>query len=411
MHLEGSLMSANKKSHLGTTVVCLLIAGMEGYDLQSAGIVGPRLARHFQLGPDQLGLIFSAGTAGLFLGAVLGGRLSDWAGRRTGLITSVLLFGMFSVASGLAQNLETLVIMRLLTGLGLGGALPNIVALVNESGTAGTGAARVTKITACMPIGGALASILALTYPSLGWQGIFYVGGIVPVFLAGAAALLVPSQSRIAPMIDAASEMPSTSRAHLLGAQLRIPSIALWISSFCVLLILYVMLNWLPVLMEAKGAGASMALLAALGFALAGAAGGAFFGVLLGRAAKPTVLLLAHAGMLVSFLAVAVVHESVLTLLAFSSTGFFVAGSQFLLYGVSGDTYEPSIRGRGVGTAVAVGRLGGIAGPAIAAALLTAGASPNAVILALVPIVLVSLVAVTALNARTGGTRKQPLRT
>ncbi len=409
MHLEGSLMSANKKSHLGTTMICLLIAGMEGYDLQSAGIVGPRLARHLHLGPDQLGLVFSAGTAGLFLGAVLGGRLSDRAGRKAGLITSVLLFGMFSVASGLAQNLETLVGMRFLTGLGLGGALPNIVALVGESGTAETGAARVTKITACMPIGGAVASLLALTYPALGWQGIFYVGGIVPMLLAGAAALIVPPRSRIAPVTGGAPEIPSASQGRLLGEQLRVPSITLWISSFCVLLILYVMLNWLPVLMEAKGAGASMALLAALGFALAGAAGGAFFGVLLGRAAKPAVLLLAHAGMLVSFLAVAAVHGSVPTLLAFSATGFFVAGSQFLLYGVSGDTYEPAIRGRGVGTAVAVGRLGGIAGPVIAAALLTAGASPNTVIFALIPIVLISLIAVTVLNAHPGTTRKPPL--
>ncbi|MFD1951501.1 MFS transporter [Sphingomonas arantia] len=386
------------RKSIGPTVICLLIAAMEGYDLQSAGIVAPRLARHFLLRPDQLGWVFSAGTAGLFLGAVLGGRISDRVGRKAGLIASALLFGMFSIGSGVADNFELLVTMRLLTGIGLGSALPNIVGLVIESSAPGTGAARVTKIAACMPVGGAIASLLALKYPALGWQGIFYVGGIVPILLAIAAMGVLPATPPTPLDTGRSFTVPARGGGHLLGRDNWLRSIALWTISFCVLLILYVLLNWLPILMEAKGAAASTALLAAMGFALAGAAGGAVFGHLLGRAAKPTVLALAHGGMFISFLVVAVVNGSTSTLIAVSATGFFIAGAQALLYGVSGETYEASIRGRGVGTAVAVGRLGGIAGPALAAAILTRGASANTVILSLLPVVLVSLAAVFVLG-------------
>ena len=116
-----------------TVGLCFMVALMEGLDLQAAGIAAVGMAQAFALDKMQMGWIFSAGILGLLPGALVGGMLADRYGRKRILLGSVLLFGLFSIATALAWNYPTLLLARLLTGVGLGAALPNLIALTSEA--------------------------------------------------------------------------------------------------------------------------------------------------------------------------------------------------------------------------------------------------------------------------------------
>ena len=111
-----------------TVGLCFLVALMEGLDLQAAGI-----AHAFALDKMQMGWIFSAGILGLLPGALVGGMLADRYGRKRILIASVALFGLFSLATAISWDFSSLVFARLMTGVGLGAALPNLIALTSEA--------------------------------------------------------------------------------------------------------------------------------------------------------------------------------------------------------------------------------------------------------------------------------------
>src|SRR6202041_3607507 len=115
-----------------TIVFCVLTAFCGGMDLQAAGVAAGGIAAEFKPTSDQFGTFFSASTLGLFFGALIGGRLADSIGRKKVLVTSVGLFGFFSLLTALAWDVQSLVWARLFTGLGLGGALPILIALVRS---------------------------------------------------------------------------------------------------------------------------------------------------------------------------------------------------------------------------------------------------------------------------------------
>src|SRR5271168_126428 len=139
-----------------TILFCLLAALCEGIDLQAAGVAAAGIGAEFKPSPDQFGTFFSASTFGLFLGALIGGRLADSIGRKKVLVASIALFGLFSLLTSFAWSIESLVITRALTGLGLGGALPMMLALVAETGPHTQQAGRVAMVYAMTPIGGAV---------------------------------------------------------------------------------------------------------------------------------------------------------------------------------------------------------------------------------------------------------------
>ena len=138
-------------------------------------------------------------TIGLVIGAVLGGRLADRVGRKKVLIGAVTTFGLFSILTALASGFETLVLMRLLTGLGLGGALPNLIALTSENVPERRSLA-VSLMYCGMPFGGGLASLLvALSQGALDWKVVFYVGGLAPLIVAPILFFLITESVRVRP--------------------------------------------------------------------------------------------------------------------------------------------------------------------------------------------------------------------
>lgn len=148
-------------SRLVVTIgLCFMVALMEGLDLQAAGIAAVGMAQAFALDKMQMGWIFSAGILGLLPGALVGGMLADRHGRKRILLGSVLLFGLFSLATALAWSFPTLLLARLLTGVGLGAALPNLIALTSEAAGSRFRGRAVSLMYCGVPIGAALAAAL-----------------------------------------------------------------------------------------------------------------------------------------------------------------------------------------------------------------------------------------------------------
>ena len=158
-----------------TILFCVLVALCEGIDLQAAGVAAAGISAQFKPTPDQFGTFFSSSTLGLFFGAIIGGWLADRIGRKKVLVTSIALFGLFSLLTSFAIDVPTLIWARGLTGLGLGGALPMLLAIVTESSAEKEKSASLTTVYAAMPLGGAGASLLSLLIAASNWRVIFIV--------------------------------------------------------------------------------------------------------------------------------------------------------------------------------------------------------------------------------------------
>ena len=236
-----------------TLALCFVAVMCEGLDIQSMGLAAPRMGPDLHLARDQLGPLFSASIVGLLVGAVLFGRIADFHGRKRTLIGCLALFGLFSFASAFVSGFDALLAVRLITGLGLGGALPNLLALCAETVSPQNRTRLVTRLTCGLPFGGAIAGTVAANFA---WRDIFYVGGAIPLVLAPMIALALPES----PDFLAARVAPAASRGRpagcvwiLFGGGRAASTLLLWTASFASLLSLYVMLNWLPTLLGDRG--------------------------------------------------------------------------------------------------------------------------------------------------------------
>lgn len=162
--------------------LCFLIVAMDGFDTAAIGFIAPALAHDWQLSPAQLSPILGAALAGLALGAFAAGPLADRFGRKSVLLLSVLFFGGWSLASAYAGSVETLALLRFLTGLGLGGAMPNTITLTSEYCPRRHRALMVTAMFCGFTLGSALGGLLAARMvPALGWESVLLLGGGLPL--------------------------------------------------------------------------------------------------------------------------------------------------------------------------------------------------------------------------------------
>ena len=376
----------------GRVFALCFAAGMcEGYDLLVAGVAAPRFAPVFGLGPQQIGSVFGAAGIGLLIGAVIGGRLADLVGRRPVLVASLLVMGAFSIASALVSDLTSLLAMRFLTGLGLGGALPNILAMVNETSPPGKTATRVTMLGSAMPVGGAVLGFLTVIMPSLSWQTMFWLGGLSPILVAAACQFLLPPFPA-----KAGGEKEEASIPFALAGEARgLPTALLWVTTLCVAISVSMMINWLPSLMIAREFSGPSTGRIVMMLTLGGAASGFAFGFLARRAKASIVYAAAWAGMIASvLLMLAAQHSEAMAAAASFGLGFFLSGGQFLLYGIATDLYPRAVRGTGTGFVVGVGRFGAVLGPLLAGALLARTGNADTAILSLLPLLLLSLASV-----------------
>ena len=382
-----------------TVAICFLAAIFEGVDLQAAGVAAPHLLPLLKLTPSQAGIFFSASTVGLLIGAPVGGRLADRFGRKGMLLASIVVFGLFALATALVGDFRGLVAMRFLTGLGLGGAMPNMIALASESAPARDKGFAVALMYAGMPFGGALASLISLT-AGADWKSIFYVGGVAPLLLAPVIlfALTDSYRTRHGDPDPAADEVGALKA--LFGQSRARVTPLLWVAFGFTLLVLYLLLNWLPSLLISRGFSKPTAAAVQIVFNLAGAAAGILAGRLIDGRHRLIVVALSFGATLAGlWLLAAMPADTAVALAVGALAGVGILSNQAILYALSPQGYPAPIRGTGVGAAVAVGRVGSLIGPIVAGQLVGAGQSASQVLTHMLPIILIGAVAALALAA------------
>jgi AAHS family 3-hydroxyphenylpropionic acid transporter len=378
-----------------TIFLCFLASMIEGADIVSMGLAAPRIARQFGFGPGQMSLVLTATIVGLMIGAIVGGRAGDRVGRKRVIVVAFAILAIFSIATAHMSSLGGFITIRLLCGLGIGAAFPNLIALASEVSRDHRRSTGIGVMFSGTPLGGALLGLATFAKAaSPDWTWIFYLGGIVPLLLLPALILLLPESRISEPQQPGLATAPSVSlSAELFRGGRWATTVALWIGFAATQILVYLLNNWLPTLMVARGFTLSQSSLISA-FENFGAAAGCVVLAMAADRVRKQVLL----GVIFALAAVGLASMATLTglwpmLFAGIVTGFFVIGGQLVLYTLAPDIYPSRIRASGTGAAVSFGRLGGIAGPLLAGQLLAAGLSSGGVLLSAIPCALVAALA------------------
>jgi len=393
--------STNTSRHGALTIgLCLIVALLEGLDLQSTGVAAPRMAREFHLAVAQMGWAFSIGALGLLPGAAIGGRLADKLGRKRVLMCSVALFGLFSIATTQVWDLNSLLAARFLTGLGLGAAMPNLIALCSEAAAPHQRNTAVGVMYCGMPFGAALAAVIGIVSPGdEGWRHIFYVGGVGPLLVLPLLAIFLRESAQFeavrSPLNTSKnSQEPSTSVARALWQEGRAgTTIALWISYLGTLIVLYFLINWLPSLVLSRGLTRVQSSVVQMMFNIGGGIGAIAIASLMDRIGRRRTVAGMYLGIVVALGALLAASGGTSMAWGGLLAGLFLVGGQSVLYALASSLYPIEVRGTGVGAAVAVGRMGSILGPLIAGQLLAIGQGASVLLGASIPLIAIAAIA------------------
>lgn len=384
-----------------TILLCFIVALIEGLDLQSAGIAAAGIRAAFNLDPKMMGWMFSASIIGLLPGAFLGGCIADRIGRKKVLVAAVVLFGIFSLWTAYAGSLAGLLAARFLTGLGLGAALPNLIALCAEAVEERQRSTAISIMYCGVPLGGAVAALVGMLAGEA-WQWVFIVGGVAPLVIAPLMLLMLPESAAFHRQRDQGGTVrPSTVEALCGDGRTRI-TLSLWVSYFFTLTVMYMLLNWLPSLLLELGFSKPQAGMVQMVFNVGGALGSLMGGVLLDRFRRTPVVLSIYTGLLLALAGIGFSGSVASMAAAGFAAGVFVMAAQLVLYALAPAYYPTQVRATGVGAAVAVGRLGSVSGPLAAGQILAAGAGTAGVLMAAAPGLLVAALVVVALGSRAG---------
>src|SRR5579864_2115889 len=188
-------------------LACATVLFLDGFDTTAIGYVAPALAKEWHIGKSALGPVFSAGLFGLMIGALLFGPMADRVGRKKIIIFSTVAFGLGTLATAFVHDVDGLLAVRFLTGLGLGGAMPNTVAMTSEFNPRRRRATMVMIMFCGFSVGAALGGLLAAALiPQFGWRSVFVVGGIAPLLLVPVLALRLPESVRFLALTGRADE-------------------------------------------------------------------------------------------------------------------------------------------------------------------------------------------------------------
>lgn len=374
--------------------VCFLVAAIEGYDIQAFGVAAPKLIPELGLNPGQQGWAASIAMIGLVAGAAAGGWAADRFGRRPVLLVSVAAFGVFSLMTAAAHSYDMLLAARLLTGVGFGGAMPNLIAVANEMSRGRGAAATVTLMFCGMPVGGAVVALAArLMGEAMDWRALFVAGGLAPLVLVPVMALVLPETR---PEHDPTADRDVTR--GLLGEGRAAATLLMWLALLLTLTVHYLALNWLPTLAVAQKMSPSDAFGAAFAYNVGGAAGSVLLALAADRMGWRRTLPVAALALTAILWGMSRTDAALAFQVLAAAAGVVLMGVLFVLYAVAPALYPSAIRGVGAGSSVAAGRLGSIIGPLIAGGLRTAGATPGEVFLSMTPVAVISAVAIVLLG-------------
>ena len=403
--------SALDEAHWSTYQKLLVFATamtiiLDGLDNQLLGAALPALMREWSLPRPAFVPVQTSGMIGMMVGGALGGIVGDRFGRRVALLGSVVAFGALTILVSFAGGVTMLTVLRFFAGLGLGGAMPNAAALSSEYVPKRQRPFAVTLTIVCIPLGGSLAGLVGgQVLPRFGWRGLFLVGGILPLAMAAVLLKVLPESPRYlarlperwpqlrallrrlghrvpddAAFVDATEKaVARVSARELLVPEYRRDTLALCASFFFCLLSVYVGTNWVPSMLAGAGFDVGTASYGLTAFNLGGVVGAILGALVIMRLGSRLTMLVMAAGAIagavaLSFMSIGPQSEvAVLAMLAW--TGGLINAVQTTMYALAAHVYPTAVRATGVGTAVAVGRIGGVLSPSVGSWALETGGS------------------------------------
>lgn len=366
----------------------------DGYDITAMAFAGPQLIKLWHLNPAALGPVLSASLFGILFGAPLLGLAGDRFGRKVAIIAACLICGTATLAVLAAHNLEQMMLLRFLAGVGIGGLMPNTIALNSELSPKRLRATLIVLMFTGTTLGsGSPGLIAAWLLPHFGWQVLFLIGGLTPLLVAVCLLFTLPESvkylalrpdrrvqllrmaRRLRPDMSIADDAQFEIAPIPSGGGLGFPQIfgggraaitaLLWICFATALMANYFLNSWLPLLTERTGMSPERAALTTTFYHVGATLGGIVVSVLMDRFGFATVaVLLGLAGPAVLAIGTPNLSHGMLTLLI-TAAGFSVTGAQFGNNAAAGLIYPTAFRSKAVGWAFAVGRVGSIAGPMV----------------------------------------------
>lgn len=395
-------------------VLCFLIVFLDGLDTAAMGFIAPALTQDWGIDRANLGPVMSAALGGMVFGSLGSGPLADRFGRKLVLIGAVFLFGVFSLMATFSANLEQLIVLRFLTGLGLGAAMPNAGTLVSEYTPERLKSLLVTGMFCGFNLGMASGGFIsAALIPTFGWQSLLFVGGVLPLALLVALLFWLPESARylvvrnhdaerirraLAPIAPAEVSMAGSFSVPeqktvqsrnmfrvIFSGTYSAGTLLLWMTYFMGLVIIYLLTSWLPTLMRDSGASMEQAALMGALFQFGGALSAVGVGWAMDRIDPHKVVgaFYLMAGVFAYCVGQSLGEMALLATLVLLA-GMCINGAQSAMPSLAARFYPTQGRATGVSWMIGVGRFGAILGAWIGATLLGLGWSFEQVLTALV---------------------------
>ena len=381
--IDSSPMTRLQYSTIG---ICFLMNIFDGMDVLIISYCAPAISNSWNLGPEALGVVFSAGLAGMALGALFLAPYSDSFGRKKIILLSAFLMGISMFLTGYSENVNQLITLRFLSGIGIGSMLASTAALTSEYTPNKSKDFWVSFVISGYPVGAVISGYISvLVIPSSGWQMMFIIAGIaslltIPLiyyFLSESIEFYIRKQPKkalenvnrifIKMNLNALKELP-LKKTFTEGIQL-------WFALFFAFSCLYFLISWIPKLATNAGLSVELAIYAGTVFNI-----GAFFGIILqgyysskiGLKKTISIFFLIAAILMAVF---KIFIGSDWLLIVFGFLGFFIQGGFVGLYAVAARLYPTEYRTTGIGWAIGAGRLGGVLGPLAGGVMIGMGLS------------------------------------
>jgi AAHS family 4-hydroxybenzoate transporter-like MFS transporter len=386
--------------------LCTLIQICDGYDINSIAWSVPSLIQEWHLPPPAFTTAFLWSSIGILVGALSAGPIGDRVGRKPLLIASLTIFGVASLLSAGAGSLGMLTVWRFFTGLGIGGAFPGAASLAGDYAPHRRRALMIMASFTGAPLGGFVGGqIVALLLPHFGWPMIFVLGGVFPLVLVPVLAIWLPESPRFlarkanltarqAALLQSLDISPGQGAAHpidiaegnpvrmLFGEGYALQTVLLWVIFFCSLMNLFLFGYWMPTVFNLIGMKPADAVFASSLRDLGAIFAVLYLGVLIDRVGPERSLAWHYAAGALFIAAIALIALPYALLLAVTFLcGMTIIGSQTGANATCGKLYPARMRTTGLGWALGIGRLGGIAAPVLGGWLLSLGMAPTHIFL------------------------------
>ncbi|MFM2362631.1 MAG: hypothetical protein RLZZ316_1533 [Bacteroidota bacterium] len=396
MSLQQIQAATNSKRMSGFQVlmvaICFVLNFCDGIDILVVSFSGTEIIKEWGLSKVEMGYIFSSSLTGMMLGCFLIAPIADRAGRRKILLLSLLLITTGMLLVSVAQNYSQLLLLRFITGLGIGGILPAMAATASEFSNNKYRDFNVALVQAGWPVGAIITGfVCTYTIPHFGWRFVFLLAGCISFtmlliayfFMTDSLDFLLTQQPNNAllkinkvlkkmqlPIFDTLPEKPASRQkvavTTLFGAEFKNTTIKSWIAVFFGFLTLYTLMSWVPTIAKEMGLPLQMAIYTGVALNAGAAVGSASIGALGSKfGLRQTVFTYMMAGFIIMLLYANIVWPTTFLFLIIFFIGLLIQGGFNGLWPTLSRIYPSTIRATGVGYAFGIGRLGAIIGPTL----------------------------------------------